>query len=83
MAHLPDLKAMLQGSNADAKLLTPFGVLSPPLGTLRLKAAEMVLMLVTIDEPSARQGESAQRRSFSWFLKFVPCKSLKPCASGL
>lgn len=53
---MTDLRAMLQKDD-DTQLLTPFGVLAPPLGSLRLKAAEMVQVLFTLDDSSIRQGK--------------------------
>ncbi len=57
-AHLPDLKKMLQGRGSGPGMQTSFGVLDPPLGSLRLKAAEMVLVLVMVDDTSIRQGRA-------------------------
>ena len=57
VAHLPDLEKMLQGKESVSGMQTPFGTLNPPLGSLRLKAVEMVLVLVMVDDASIRQGK--------------------------
>ena len=55
--HLGRLKDILEGSGAAGKkMLTPFGVLAPPLGTARLKAVEVVSALLLTCNPVAEAG---------------------------
>lgn len=58
--HLPDLKKMLQDKASAPRMQTPFGTLNPPLGSLRLKAVEMVLVLIMVDDTSIRQGKALE-----------------------
>ena len=77
IAHLPHLKEMLQGRGPVQNIQTPFGILDPPLGSLRLKAVEMVLVLVMVDDTSIRQGKPALPVCHSFILSSWLWRGLK------
>lgn len=60
ISRIPQIRGILQGKDAEAQMLTPFGVLSPPLGSLRLKAVEVVLVLILVDNSITRKGPPLQ-----------------------
>lgn len=56
-SHLGQLHEMLEGSAASqVQMLTPFGMLSPPLGQPRLKAVHVVAALIFTGLPQADQS---------------------------
>lgn len=55
------MKELLQGSPGAPEMPTPFGLLAPPLGSLRLKAVEVILTLLEAKDSSIKQGWSPRR----------------------
>ena len=60
-SHMEDLKGLLFGMGldlAETRIPTPYGILKPPLSITRLKAVELVSIIVLIQDPQCCQGES-------------------------
>lgn len=58
LGRIPDI---LEGESVGgARMLTPFGVLAPPLGLTRLKAVEVVAALTFTGLPQADAGKPAE-----------------------
>ena len=56
------LLELLNGSAVSmTKMLTPFGMLAPPLGSVRLKAVEVVSALLMTKNPIAENGEDLRK----------------------